>query len=169
MFAVEFVPSTRRTYRGLVLEDKKELGELQGINVQNVSWWREDVAAEIASRHAAESGRGRIPTEISVPTFFLSVLDLHKHPTFGDSDIPKIRTSMGPILAFLSLSGTKVTDEGISSLARARTMQGEHNYERLEVLLLRGLRHVTDLSAPKLGKFQSLRMLGESPYPFSKR
>ncbi|KAK4055998.1 hypothetical protein OIO90_002993 [Microbotryomycetes sp. JL221] len=110
------MPSLFRTYRGLTLTDTEELDQLRQEN---------EFALEYAPNLNASID--------AMPTFFLTLLDLRKDTTFGDSDIPSLRP-LAPHLSALRLDGCKVSDDGLRWISRATT--GEGSYQRLEVLTL---------------------------------
>ncbi|KAK4699324.1 hypothetical protein P7C70_g6939, partial [Phenoliferia sp. Uapishka_3] len=141
------LPNSRKTYRGLCLEDKQEIGCLAGINDLAEKEWRE--AQNIISPPPP-------------PSFFLAAVDLTGLSKFGDGDIWGLTEGLAPFLVVLKLDKTKVSDNGIASIVR--TLGEEQHYERLEVLSLCNLVTVTDRSAKTIAKLPSLRMLGNSSF-----
>lgn len=140
------IPKNRRTYRGLVLGDTKELQSIKEANEQSLQAWREEMV----------DLRGQ-PQPLT--SFFLGILDLSNDQTLRDSDVWKFRSTIAPFLVYLNLSLTQLTDSAISTMAAG---YGEEDaYTKLEVLILH---HVTftDAIAKKLARFTTLRMLGQS-------
>lgn len=139
------IPKNRRTYRGLVLGDAKELESIREANEQSLQRWREETI----------DLRGE---PLPLPPCFLGILDLSNDQTIRDGDVWKFRSTIAPFLVYLNLSLTQLTDSGISTIAAG---YGEEDaYTKLEVLILH---HVsfTDAIAKKLARFTTLRMLGE--------
>lgn len=139
------IPKNRRTYRGLVLADMKELLSIREANEESLEQWREEMA----------DIRGQ---SLPLPSFFLGILDLSNDQTLRDSDVWKFRSTIAPFLVSLNLSSTQLTDAAISTMASGYGQQDA--YKTLEVLVLH---HVsfTDAIAKKLARFTKLRMLGE--------
>lgn len=96
-FANQFyldLPKSRRTYRGLCVEDKAEIACLAAVNAVSVEEW-----ATALPHHVA-----------SPPCFFLAVVDLRGDKSFGDADMWKLTANLASFLVVLQLDGTNVTD-----------------------------------------------------------
>lgn len=159
------LPDSRKTYRGLALEDKNEIAWLSSINEQSVAEWCEE------QLHPS-------PAPPPPPCFFLAAVDLKGQTQFGDGEMHRLTAGLASFLVVLRLDGTSVSDVcpratvasatwgltrflpqgGMASIVR--NLGQEENYERLEVLSLRALRRVTDRTAKSVAKLPSLRMIG---------
>lgn len=107
------VPARYRTYRGLVLDDAKELDALEKANEQAKEDWAMHLAREEYEEVAARrEGKRFSAYVIPCPAFFLTVIDLQGDETFTDNDVSKIRP-VARMLAVLRLDRTQVTDVGL--------------------------------------------------------
>ncbi|KAL8280625.1 hypothetical protein RQP46_006948 [Phenoliferia psychrophenolica] len=136
------LPDSRKTYRGLSLEDKSEIACLDSLNKDAVNEWQ-------------MSKLRREPS--APPTFFLAAVDLRDHGGFGDGEMWRLTDGLAPFLAVLRLDSTRVSDNGLASIVR--NLGDDEHYERLEVLSLRGLRGVSDKAAISIAKLPALRLL----------
>lgn len=144
------MPARWKTYRDLVVSDSAELEVLKEINA--------DAAYHRFRSTTTESLAPSPPPP--PPTFFLAYLDLRSMPTFTDGDVYKLRDPLSHFVAVLRLDGTGITDGGLAWIARAAKERSQ--YQRLEVLSLRGLRNVTDAGVAPLAVLSNLRLLGTS-------
>ncbi|GAA5982149.1 hypothetical protein JCM10908_004759 [Rhodotorula pacifica] len=142
------MPARWKTYRDLVVADTAELEVLKEINA--------DATYHRLLLNRA-SGVGPSPSPSPPPTFFLAYLDLRSLPTFSDADVYRLRDPLSHLLAVLRLDGTGLTDGGLAWIVRAAKEKPQ--YQRLEVLSLRGLRKVTDEGVAPLAGLSNLRLL----------
>lgn len=142
-------PTSRKTYRGLVVSDSAELRVLKELNQDSEPRYLQ----ALSSASLAES-------KPPPPAFFLAYLDLSSVTSFGDGDIYKLRDPLSHFLATLRLDGTAVTGGGLEWIARAA--RDKPQYQQLAILRLRGLRQVTDAAVvPVAANLANLRVLGE--------
>lgn len=132
------MPRRWSTYRGLCLDDANEIGGLKDLNA--------------ASRVQA------LKSPLSMPGYFLAVLDLSNAKSLQDGDVSKLK-SVAPMLASLYLNGTGISDIGLRWIGNPA--DGSDCYQHLQVLSLKGCRQLTNEGVMKLVKLP-LRMLGES-------
>lgn len=132
------LPKNRRTYKGLVLADVKE------VEILKLSMVPSDVL-------------GLDQTPLSPLPTFIGILDLSCDSTLRDGDIWRIRAGIGPFLVVLKLPPS-ITDIGVSTIVSG--FGHLDAYTRLEILSLRGCAGVTDRMAKKLSRLTTLRMLG---------
>lgn len=161
-FAATFshLPLKRRTFKRVVLEDLKEISWIKELNDEGRDDWRRERERMTTNmNYAKRRNRPYIPVEVESPTFFLSTLDL-SHSTFLDNHIHKLKP-LSTFLAVLRLDFTNITDSGVSNILRGVEKE---EYEKLEILTLKGLKRVTDVSALKVVLLPSLRMLGKCFY-----
>lgn len=157
------IPLRLRTFHGFTIEDDvKEFEILQDLNLRCIEEWREDERAEEVQRDKARrQGRPFLAPPIPISGFFLAIVDLAHLKSFDDAGISTLRATVATFLTFLRLDGTSISDAGISSIARV-VGGDEGYYGRLEVLSLRFLTGITDVTDSKVAKLPSLRMLGTS-------
>lgn len=160
------IPLRLRTFHGFTIEDDvKEFNILQELNTRCMEEWSVDERAEeVAREKAKRQGRPFLAPPIPIAGFFLAIVDLANLKSFDDAGIATLRTTVATFLTFLRLDGTSISDAGISSIARVVGGDEEY-YGRLEVLSLRYLKGITDLTASKVAKLPSLRMLGTLSAP----
>ncbi|KAM0751198.1 hypothetical protein T439DRAFT_380197 [Meredithblackwellia eburnea MCA 4105] len=145
------LPKNLRSFRGLVLDDVKELKVLAEVNRYSREEWEE--------QRTERERRAGMELEYQPPSFFLAVVDLRGLPAFSDAEMWRLASVVAPFLSALTLNGTKVTDSGISTIVRTLGEDKSQNFERLQILGLRSLKHVTDSCAKSLAKLPSLRMI----------